>query len=51
LQKCLKSDKFDAKKLCIIGTMDIWITTSNYSPIFTNGNNTKYKTNKRKINI
>ncbi len=39
LLECLKSEEFDVKNLEIIGTLDIWITTSGYKPIFNNGNN------------
>ena len=41
LIECINSNNFDKESLCIVGTLDIWITISNYKPIFTNGINKK----------
>lgn len=41
LLECINSKEFNSYELGINGIMDIWITESEYLPIFTNGNNSR----------
>lgn len=45
LVKALNSGDFNPYDLQIIGTLDIWITESEYNPIFNNGHNKPYAIN------